>query len=94
MPITLSEPLFALGRLVATRNAFSVLTERDIEAAVRRHASGDWGEAGPLDREANDLALRESDRIVSVYKATDGTEFWIITEWDRSATTVLLPSDY
>jgi len=88
------ETRFPLGRLVATTNAHDALTHDDITAALGRHASGDWGNVGEEDWEENELSLREGFRLFSVYHAADGTRFWIITEADRSATTVLLPEDY
>ena len=63
-------------------------------AALRRHTSGDWGEVDPDDRAANDDALRSGERLLSVYQLATGTTFWVLTEADRSATTVLLPDDY
>jgi len=66
----------------------------EILSALDRHQRCDWGDVCPADRAANDLALEEGSRLLSVYKSTGGTPFWIITEWDRSATTVLLPEDY
>ena len=86
-------PLFPLGHVVATRNALSTLTPEEIAAAITRHASGDWGEVGAEDWAENELSLKEGFRLFSVYRARD-QKFWIITEADRSATTILLPSDY
>jgi hypothetical protein len=86
-------PLFPLGRVVATRNALSTLTPEEIATAIARHASGDWGEVGTEDWAENELSLKEGFRLLSVYRARD-QKFWIITEADRSATTILLPSDY
>ena len=54
----------------------------------------DWGNVCEADWIANDRALKRGERLLSSYSARDGTEFWIITEWDRSYTTILLPSDY
>ena len=85
--------LFPIGRVVATRNALWTLTPEEIGAAIARHASGDWGEVGPDDWAENELSLKEGFRLFSVYRARD-QKFWIITESDRSATTVLLPEDY
>lgn len=62
--------------------------------AMRRHARGDWGDVGQEDWKANDLALQEGTRILSAYKSSEGIKFWIITEADRSSTTVLLPEEY
>jgi hypothetical protein len=86
-------PLFPLGRVVATRNALSTLTPEEIAAAIARHASGDWGDVGAEDWAENELSLKEGFRLLSVYRVRD-QKFWIITEADRSATTVLLPEDY
>ncbi len=86
-------PLFPLGRVVATKNALSTLTPEEIASAIARHASGDWGEVGADDWAENELSLKEGFRLFSVYRARD-QKFWIITEADRSATTVLLPDDY
>jgi hypothetical protein len=62
--------------------------------ALRRHARGDWGELDPEDRQANDAALKNGTRLLSVYKTKSGMKFWIITEADRSSTTVLVPEEY
>ena len=83
-----------LGQIVATPAALGVLSEHDLVAALRRHASGDWGDVDAHDRAANDDALTSRDRLLSVFRSSDGTTFWVVTEADRSATTVLLPEDY
>jgi hypothetical protein len=85
---------FKLGHIVSTPNALSQLTQDDILLAIQRHQAGDWGNVGAHDREANDQALVEGARILSVYHAANGTKFWLITEAGRSVTTVLLPEDY
>ena len=85
---------FHCGRVVMTRNAQSTLPIPDVQAALVRHASGDWGDVCEEDRQANDEALKTGARLLSVYRDSRGTKFWIITEADRSATTVLLPEDY
>lgn len=85
---------FPLGQLVMTQGASQSLSVEDVTAAVRRHVQGDWGEVDKADWRENDLSLKEGFRILSVYTAKDGERFWIITEADRSATTVLLPSEY
>jgi hypothetical protein len=66
----------------------------EILAALKRHQAGDWGEVGAEDGEANDSALVEGARLLSVYRTATGIKFWIITEADRSSTTVLMPEDY
>jgi hypothetical protein len=90
----LTNSKFPLGRLVATSNAASQLSPEDVAVGIRRHASGDWGEVCEEDRVSNEEALVEGLRLMSVYTSTSGLTFWIITEWDRSITTVLLPEDY
>lgn len=83
-----------LGRVCATPGALESIDRESLNAALRRHASGDWGELGPEDKTANDDALQHGARILSAHVSLSGTKFWIITEADRSLTTVLLPSEY
>lgn len=64
-----------------------------IAACLNRHAKGDWGDVCDEDKKANDFALDNKERILSSY-TLDDTKIWIITEWDRSVTTVLFPSEY
>lgn len=86
--------LFKLGRLVTTPNAQDTLPQEEVFRAIQRHQAGDWGEMEPEDRVANDRAMVDGSRIFSRYVTTAGITFWIITEADRSFTTVLLPEDY
>ncbi len=90
----MSAAKFPLGRLVATPNALEHIPNPDIMAALLRHLTGDWGDVDEHDREENELSLKEGFRLLSVYRSAKGVKFWIITEADRSATTVLLPEDY
>jgi hypothetical protein len=84
-----------LGSVVVTANARSILTDFDISSALLRHQSGDWGDIlSEADMRANNSAVKNGDRILSAYKSTDGEKFWIITECDRSYTTILMPEDY
>ncbi len=83
-----------LGQIVTTPAALGAVSQPDIAAALRRHAVGDWGDTAPDDRAANDDALRSAERLLSVYQSAIGTTFWVLTEADRSTTTVLLPDDY
>jgi hypothetical protein len=83
-----------LGQTVATPAALDALTQGDIFAALRRHEAADWGDVDADDRAANDHALESGERLLSVYRSANGITFWVITEADRSATTVLLPDDY
>src|SRR5689334_13392301 len=85
---------FPLGQLVITRAAAKELEPREVSLAIARHSRGDWGEVVEADRKANEEALRNGSRLFSSYRDQYGAEFWIITEADRSATTVLLPDDY
>lgn len=92
--MNLADSKFPLGRLVATSNAASQLSPEDVAVAIHRHALGDWGEVCDEDQASNEEALVEGLRLLSVYTGSSGITFWIITEWDRSTTTVLLPEDY
>jgi len=85
---------FALGQTVITRNAQSQLHFQDVFLSLVRHAARDWGDVCPADREENELSLLEGFRLLSSYEDRNGVKFWIITEADRSITTVLLPEDY
>ena len=85
---------FPLGRLLATPNVLRRLGIHDVLGGIIRHQSGDWGNVGSDDRKENELSLEKGFRLLSVYHATNGVTFWIITEADRSSTTVLLPEDY
>lgn len=90
-----NKPLFQLGQVVATPAALSLLDEHNKTPAefLSRHHAGDWGDLCKEDREANDAAVKNGDRIFSAYKIDDD-KIWIITEADRSSTTLLLPSEY
>lgn len=87
-------PKFSPGQIVITTNAQQQLDQSDVQTALRRHLAGDWGDCDPDDAAANEDALRHGERLLSVYQTASGTKIWIITEADRSATTVLLPEDY
>ena len=86
--------LFRLGRICATPNALSTLSQPDILTGIQRHQAGDWGDLDNDDRQANDLALKDGSRLFSAYDSVNRVKFWIITEADRRLTTVLLPEDY
>jgi len=91
--IITQSPKFKLGRMLITSGAQEVLTQREVNIAIARHQRGDWGDHGEEDKKVNDLALEHGECLLSVYHAR-GTKFWIITEWDRSSTTILLPNEY
>lgn len=86
-----------LGRLVATPGALEALADAGVSPTrlLARHVRGDWGELDEEDRRANDRALLEGTRLLSAYTLPRTNEkVWVITEWDRSSTTILLPSEY
>lgn len=85
---------FKLGQVVVTPEFLEKVNEVDQMRALNRHARCDWGIISDEDKLENDNALKFGGRVISVYKNNDGVEFWIITEADRSATTLLLPGDY
>jgi hypothetical protein len=86
---------FPLGRVVAPPGALNLLEEagEDLLRNLVRHASGDWGEIDPQDRRENEQSLKHGWRILSSYPVGDG-HIWVITEADRSITTILLPEEY
>ena len=86
---------FVLGRLLATPGALELLdrTNTDGLKLLQRHQSGDWGDLSPGDGAANEFSVRHGLRILSSYRVTPSERVWIITEADRSATTVLLPGE-
>lgn len=90
------KPIFALGQVVATPGALSALTELGISTLelIHRHVAGDWGNLGAEDQQRNLIAMRQGTRIFSSYKIGVSTKIWIITETDRSSTTLLLPDEY
>jgi hypothetical protein len=85
---------FQFGRVVITPNALSSVPPEEVRAALQRHVSGDWGDVDDDDRLENEDSLACNLRLFSVYHTSAGEKFWIITEADRSSTTVLLPKDY
>ena len=92
----MSGSLFPLGRLVATPGALGLLRSANedlLPTLLERHRSGDWGEVPPEDARENELSVRYGFRIISSYRV-GGERLWVITERDRSATTLLLPSEY
>lgn len=94
MKLKLDAARFNLGQLVATPDALEAFSESFLETCLNRHISGDWGDLDEEDQEMNNEALTNGDRLLSAYKDEKGTKVWIITEWDRSTTTVLLPENY
>ena len=87
---------FALGEIVATRGALAALEKAGQPPLlfIIRHMQNDWGEVCDEDRAQNDEAVASGNRIHSAYRTSLGGTIWIITEHDRSATTILLPDEY
>jgi hypothetical protein len=88
-----TEPKFPLGQIVITANAAQHLDTIAVNEALRRHASGDWGDLCPEDACENEYSLTHGFRLLSAY-GTGERRFWLITEADRSLSTILLPEDY
>src|SRR5262245_27867924 len=93
--------LFKVGHVVATPGFVVLMGDKDdhllhmrtAHEFLTRHVTGDWGEVCREDAQSNDAAVKEGARILSAY-TLNGQKFWIITEWDRSVTTFLLPEEY
>ena len=81
---------------MATPGALDALAqaEENALAYLVRHVTGDWGDLPEEDIEENELSLREGYRLFSAYHLNTGTKIYVITEWDRSVTTILLPDEY
>lgn len=93
---TIHNAKFSLGRVVATPGALEALKDAEAEAMtyLQRHAVGDWGDLSKEDLEENELSLAQGFRLLSAYHLPDLVKIWIITEADRSVTTILLPDEY
>ena len=91
-----TKPTFSLGNIVMTPGAIAALEAAgaDPGALLARHAAGDWGDVDREEWESNDAAVRRGDRLLSVYTLATDQKIWAITEWDRSATTLLRPDEY
>ncbi len=90
------KPLFLLGECVATPGALSACGDAEQHPIefLNRHVQGDWGDLDAEDKRTNAHALKHGQRLLSAYKTNAGVKIWVITEWDRSVTTVLLPEEY
>ena len=95
-------PLFSLGKVVTTSTVAGLLSETYLLLCLKRHMHGDWGCVCEEDADTNNAAVREGSRLLSAYpidetkpcKGFGENTLWIITEWDRSVTTFLLPNEY
>ena len=85
---------FQLGIISSTPGVIQTVNSEDAYECLCRHESGDWGDVAEEQHLENDTALVSDSRLLSVYRDRQGVEFWIITEWDRYATTIALPSEY
>ena len=88
---------FHLGQCVATRGAIALMEREQVNVLhlLMRHANGDDGDLDPEDKERNRQAIASGEeRVFSSYILPCGEKLWIITEWDRSVTTVLMPDEY
>ena len=89
---------FSLGQVVITRGIADKMQESSnftdfVNKSLTRYSECDWGDTCESDAETNNCAVKGDDRILAVYK-NDTDTIWIITEWDRSCTTVLFPEEY
>jgi hypothetical protein len=83
-----------LGQIVATPGVLALVdSENDLLPLLARYTRGDWGDVDAEDKQTNDEAVRDGTRILAAY-TLKGEKVWIITEWDRSVTTFLLPEEY
>ena len=90
------KPLFGLGQIVGTPGALDAIEEAEQEPfeLLLRHVTGDWGDLDDEDKEENELSVKQGFRILSAYNLETDVKVWVITEWDRSVTTILLPDEY
>ena len=88
-----------MGRLLMTRGVNDLVAEDDdfakfVTGSLTRHRRGDWGNLTDEDKQENELSLKAGYRLLSAYEAEGLPKIWIITEADRSATTILFPDEY
>ena len=88
--------LFQLGKLVGTPGALDAMenAKQNPFELLARHVIGDWGDLDDEDKKENEISVKEGFRILSAYTLETNVKVWVITEWDRSVTTILLPSEY
>ena len=91
-----ASPRFKLGRIFATPAALEAITDARVSIIdlLIRHVRGDWGDLSESDREQNELSIEVGLRLLSSYVLPGGQTVCVITEWNRSSTTFLLPGDY
>ena len=93
-PVLKCPSKFELGHLCITANAARAVPPNEVMQALARHAAGDWGTLDAHDRQENERALGTRGRLLSVYQASNGHPFWIVTDAGWHTTTLLLPEDY
>jgi hypothetical protein len=96
IPPHASHARFPSGKVCLTPGVYALAREGrfDPVSYLRRHLAGDWGDVCDDDRRRNNAALKSGERLFSSYELTPGVKLWIVTEWDRSVTTLLLPDEY
>jgi hypothetical protein len=96
MPQISKQPAFELGQIVATPGALAALKKAGQQPGefLTRHVNREWGDLDEEDRKENEYSLEHGFRLLSAYKTNAGDRLWIITEADRSVTTLLLPEEY
>ncbi|HEY2459380.1 MAG TPA: hypothetical protein VGI16_01165 [Candidatus Acidoferrum sp.] len=96
MQQTSKQPAFELGQIVATPGALAALQKAGQQSGefLTRHVNREWGDLSDEDRKENDYSLEHGFRLLSAYRTHAGDKLWIITESDRSVTTLLLPEEY
>jgi len=88
-----------LGQLLMTRGVNDRAADdtefaKFVTESLKRHAKGDWGDMGQEDKQENELSLKKGFRLLSAYERDGLPKIWIITEADRSVTTILFPDEY
>jgi hypothetical protein len=87
-------PWLVSGKLRFTGMVLKKIGDHALAEAIARHTLGDWGDVSDIDWEKNDRAVKDGGRVLSIYRTENGTAFGVITEADRSYTTVLLPDQF
>jgi len=95
----MKNPVFSTGQIMASRGVNDLMQENSdfalfVQESLNRHIKGDWGNLDDEDKQENELSLKEGYRLLSAYESTGMPKIWIITEADRSATTILFPDEY
>lgn len=94
--VALPDLKFELGQVLVTAGVHALVQEGQLDPffCLRRHAAGDWGDLTEHDKAVNESALQDGSQLFSMYEISPTLKVYVITEWDRSVTTLLLPSEY